>query len=80
MLQKSGSRNLAAESLDVLFGSKLPGQNHFQRDNALETELAGAINHAHPTTGNFFEQFVITKATDRFLAEQGTPGTSCRIS
>ena len=55
MLEKSGSRNLAPEPLDVLFGRKLPGQNHFQRDDALKAGLARAINHAHSATGNLFE-------------------------
>jgi hypothetical protein len=55
MLQKSRSRNLAPKPLDVLFGSKLPGQNHFQCDNPLKTGLSRPINYPHPATRNFFQ-------------------------
>jgi hypothetical protein len=78
MLQKSGGRNLAPESLNDLLARERPGQNHLQRNNALETGLPCAINYAHPAMGNFFEQFVIAEATNRLEAGRGLPGITCR--
>ena len=65
MLEKSGSGNLAPEPLDVLFGSKLPRQNHLQRNNPFELEMPRAVDYAHATTGNFLEKFIIAEESSR---------------
>jgi len=42
--------------------------------------MSCAINHAHPATCNFFEQFVIAEVTKRLMAGRGRPGITGRIS
>ncbi len=79
VLEKSGRRNLAPEPLNDLLARERPGQNHLQRDNAPETGLPSAIDHAHSAARDFFEQFVITEVTNPFLVGRGTPGTTGRI-
>jgi hypothetical protein len=43
---------------------QLPGHNHLERDGPIQAHLSSAINHAHPTAGDFFEQFVIAEIAD----------------
>ena len=79
MLEQSGGGNLTAEPLNDLLARELPRQNHFQRNDALETKLACPINYSHPATRNFFKQFVVAKAMDRLVVGQGTAGIRGRI-
>src|SRR5437867_5547552 len=65
VLEEGRSRNLAPEPLNDLLARELPGQDHLHRDNALETALPRAIDHAHPAAGNLFEQFVIAEVPGR---------------
>jgi hypothetical protein len=80
MLQQSRSRDLASKSLNDLLTRERPGQNHFQRDDTLETSVSRAINHPHPATRNFFQEFVIAEVTHRLRVRRGTPGITSRIS
>src|SRR5882724_4931656 len=59
--KESRGRDLALEPLNDLLAREPLGQNHLDRDNALEIEMSRAIDHAHPAAGNLFEQFVIAE-------------------
>src|SRR5215468_9307167 len=46
MLETGGSFRLATETFHMRFGSPMAQANHFQCNCAVETFLAGSINHA----------------------------------
>ena len=71
MLEERRSGYLAPEPLNHLLARELPGQNHFQRDNAPEAGLPRAIDYAHPAAGNLFEQFVIAKVPNCWIFDLG---------
>src|ERR1051325_1726415 len=48
---------------------QLPGENHLQCDGPIEAYLPRAIDDAHPTTRDFFEQFVIAEITDAWICD-----------
>ena len=66
VLQARGGGGFGAEALDEILSRQRPGQEHLHRDDAVQAHLPRSIDDAHPAARDFFQQFVITKATDCF--------------
>jgi len=49
---------LGEEAHAILGGGATAGQNHLQRDNAVEPGLPRPVHHAHAAAAHFFEQFI----------------------
>src|SRR5439155_6091594 len=61
MLQPGCGFGLETETFEVCFGGPLAQSDDFQRDDAIETLLAGAKYYALSAAANLLEQFVITE-------------------
>jgi hypothetical protein len=70
MIEARRRGGFVAKALHRLGRGKFAGKNHFNRHLAMETDLACAIDHSHPTARNFLEQLVIAKAAHLERAEQ----------
>jgi hypothetical protein len=64
MAQPGCGLRVALEALHRLVAGELPKQQHLERDDAVEFGMPGAIDHTHAAMTEFFQQFVLTKATE----------------
>jgi hypothetical protein len=64
-----------AEALHEFGRSQLAGQHYFERDDAVEADLAGFEDHAHAPAGDFLQQFVIAEVAE-FRAHGRRPSRS----
>jgi len=64
MIEPGGGLGFAAEAGDFLRTGKAPGVNQLEGDDAVETELAGAIYLAHAAVAKEFEEFVVAEIVD----------------
>ena len=56
-----GGGGFGLEAADAGFIGELPGEDEFNSDDAVEADLAGAVDHAHAAAGDFCEELVITE-------------------
>ena len=61
MIEIGGRFGLAMESLDILLAGQVPGQDHLERDDAVQAQLPSLIDHAHSSAVDFFQQLVIAE-------------------
>jgi len=59
VLQARRGFRFDTKTLHKGFACEAPGQDHFEGDNTVPTDLAGFENDAHAAAGDFCEQFVI---------------------
>ena len=52
----------AAKSQHLLFAGELARQDHLERHDPVQADLARLVDHAHAAAGDFLQQFVIAKA------------------
>ena len=64
MIQIRRRFGLGVKPFDIVFAGQLPGQDHLQRDDAVQADLPSFVDHAHPAAGDLFQQFVIAEAAD----------------
>ena len=62
MIEPPRSLGFGVESPHFEGRGQLPGQNQFQRDRPVESQLFRPINHAHSAAAQFAFDFVISKA------------------
>lgn len=62
MLELRGGFSLGPEAREVRRGRQPSGQNHLQRDRAVQTDLRCAIDDSHAAATDLFEQFKIADA------------------
>jgi hypothetical protein len=72
VFQLRGRLGLELEPRAFGGAGKLAGQNEFQSNEALETDVAGLVNHPHATASDLAEEFVIAKLL-RLRALHGGP-------
>ena len=53
MVEVGGGLGLDVEPLDIGFGGKLAGEDHLERDRAIEAHLPGLEDDAHAASGDF---------------------------
>ena len=58
---KSGKGDITVNKkpLDVFFASQLPGQDHLQRDDAVQAYLPRFVHDTHPPLAEFLEDLVV---------------------
>ena len=61
MLQARRCGGFGAEPLHKLRPGERPNQQHLQGDDAVQADLAGLIDNAHPAPTNLLQQCVIAK-------------------
>ena len=49
------------EALHVARRCELPGQDHLDRDDSIQADLAGAVYHAHSAASEHLDQFVVAE-------------------
>ncbi len=59
VIEVGGRLRLRAKALDIGIRCQGATQDHLQRDNAVERNLAGAVDDAHPAAGNLLEKGVV---------------------
>ena len=64
MVQVGRRLGFALKALHVLRGGQFSGQDHLERDDAAQADLAGPVNYAHAAARDLFQQFVIADVTD----------------
>jgi len=52
---------LVAKAPDKIRAGERAVQDHFHRDDAVQTELPGAINHPHAAARDFLQQFIVAE-------------------
>ena len=52
------------EASDVRLGGELAGQDHFQRHEAIETDLPGLVDDAHAAASDLFEKLIVPEIAD----------------
>jgi hypothetical protein len=61
MIELSRRFRLGLETLDLRLAGELPSKNHFERHDAIQVSLPGAINDTHSSMPNLTEQLVIAE-------------------
>ena len=61
MLQIGRRLRFTTEALNLGLAREFSGENHFQRDRAIEARLPGFPNNAHAAARDFLLQFIITE-------------------
>ena len=61
MLEARGGDGLGAKALEHRRSGKLAKQQHLDGDDAVEADLAGAVDDAHAAAGDLVEQFVVAE-------------------
>ena len=64
MIQIGSRFRFGVESADIFVTRQLTSQNHFQCHQPIQSNLPGFVDDAHPSTGDLFEQLVVTKVVD----------------
>ena len=64
MVQVGGRLGLGMESLDVVVVGKLAGQDHLERDGAIEAHLPGPEHDAHAAAGDLADDLVVAEIAD----------------
>src|SRR5262249_36997497 len=64
MIEPRRSFSFRVKTLDQRGRGQLTSQNHLERDGPIQAHLPGAIDYAHATAGDFFEQFVIPEVAN----------------
>ncbi len=72
MLQAGSSAGFGKELPNLGRGGKQSRAHHFQGDNAIQTDLLCAVDHAHAAARDLFEQFIIAE-----IAQPGQKGSEC---
>jgi hypothetical protein len=65
VVEPRGGLRLDAEALHVSLGCQLAGEDHLERDRAVETDLACLVDDAHPPAGDLLQQLVVPKVAYR---------------
>jgi hypothetical protein len=65
MEQPRGRLGLHLKPLQLAGAGKVAGQDHLQRDLAIEADLPRAIDHAHAAAPDLFDQLVVPHSTSR---------------
>ena len=65
MLETGRGLSFMAKSFYERFAGKLASEEHFERDHSVQTELVRAINHAHATTRDFGDEFIVAQRRAR---------------
>ncbi|MCI0681723.1 MAG: hypothetical protein L0Y71_06440 [Gemmataceae bacterium] len=55
---------LAMKPFDVGVAGQVAGEDHLQRNDAVETGLSSFVDHPHAAAGDLFEQFVVADVAD----------------
>lgn len=66
VLQCRGGGCFGAKTFDVLRTGQRAEWEQLHCDDAVETDLPGAIDNAHPAPSDFLQQFVIAKMNSWF--------------
>jgi hypothetical protein len=75
VIEPGGVLGFGAKALEVGGRGQFAGANHLQRDGAIEADLTRPIDDAHPTAGDFVEQFVVAEPpTRRYRPAGGSDG------
>ena len=64
VVEIGGRFGLGVKTLYVFLTGQLPGQDHLQGHDSVETRLTGFVDDAHPAPGDLFEQFVVAEVAD----------------
>ena len=67
MLQAGRRFGFQPESLDERLAGEGAGQDHFQRDDAIQTPVPRLIDDAYAASGDLFQQFVVAEAAEGFV-------------
>ena len=64
MIQLRGGLGFRMEPLHFLATGELAGEDQLEGDDAVEADLAGAINRAHAAAGELTKQLVVAKGVE----------------
>ena len=76
MIEPRDGTRFTFETLDSFASGQLGHANDFQRDSAIETSVAGAVNLAHAARSKPFQDFEDAEAGTRDKRHEGSPGIS----
>ena len=64
MVEQGRRLRLGMKAIVVGFRGQLSGENHFHRDDAVERNLAGLVDHAHAAAGDLVHELIIAQVAD----------------
>ena len=64
MVEVRGGLGLDVEPLDVGLGGELAGEDHLERDGAVEAHLPGLVDDAHAAAGDLADELVVAEVAD----------------
>ena len=72
MLKARDELGFGLKAGDIGRRSDRAAENHLEGDDAIETNLAGFVNHAHAAAAELFEQLVVAEDGGEILVQRGT--------
>ncbi len=64
MVELRSGLGLGVETLDVLLGGQLTREDHLEGHDAIEADLPGLVDHAHPAAPDLLQEFVVAEVAD----------------
>jgi len=64
MIQASGGLGFGVKASHLRIAGQQSGANHLHGDDAVEADLAGAIDDAHAAGSKFLQQFVVAEVAE----------------
>ena len=64
VVEVGGRLGLDVEAFDIGLGGELAGEDHLQRDGAVEANLPRPVDDAHAAPGDLLEQLVVAEVAD----------------
>ena len=61
MIETRGRLGFALKAKDVFLASQLAGQNHLERYDSIQFDLAGLVDDTHSASRNLLEQLIVAK-------------------
>ncbi len=80
MIEVRGGLGLEPEPHQVIGGGEPPGPNHFERQHAIQADLASTVDNSHAPLRNHALQFVVAKILDVARAWLGRQTFTRQIS
>lgn len=71
VIEERDALGLGVEAMNRGRSGQLPGEDHLEGHRAIEADLPGPIDHAHPTPGEFLKKLVIAEIADWAGADRG---------
>src|SRR3954469_23614307 len=65
MIELGRRLRLGAEATDLGRAGELPGEDHLQRDRAVEADLPGPVHDAHPAAGDLRLALIVAEIANR---------------